>query len=75
MWILECFNYYVIVCTSVSSPTQDNVDSGVNSVGSDTASGPEFKQVKLHAQNQIILSQVLSEEREQVNELLPCLVE
>lgn len=47
-------------------PVHDNVDSLTSSNGSDTTSRAEFKEVKLHAQNQIILSQVLLEEREKV---------
>lgn len=46
--------------------TVEGVDSPTSSSGSDTTTKSEFKQVKLHAQNQIILSQVLAEEREQV---------
>lgn len=44
----------------------EGVDTPTSSSGSDSSSKAEFKQVKLHAQNQIILSQVLTEEREQV---------
>lgn len=48
----------------------DAPDSSTSSTGSDdSGQGAEFKQVKLHAQNQIILSKVLSEERDRVSQL------
>ena len=42
------------------------VSPASSSSGSDTASMTEFRQVKLHAQNQILLLKVLSDEKEQV---------
>lgn len=44
----------------------EGVDTPTSSSGSDSSSKAEFSQVKLHAQNQIIGSQVLTEERQQV---------
>ncbi len=41
-------------------------NSATESSGSDTPRRSEFSQVKLHAHNQIVLSQVLSDERDQV---------
>lgn len=60
---------HVYVCIDGRSATHehvDNIDSPTSSSGSDVGPRSEFSQVKLHAQNQIILSKVLSEEREQV---------
>lgn len=43
-------------------------ESPTSSSGSDVSSTrSEFRQVKLHAQNQIILARVLTEERDQVS--------
>lgn len=46
--------------------SSDSSNSGTGSAGSDSARKAEFNQVKLHAHNQIVLSQVLVDEREQV---------
>ena len=56
--------------TMYRSPSREPVDStdyNTGSSSSDSGEGAEFKQVRMHAQNQIILSKVLSEEREQVS--------
>ncbi len=42
------------------------VSPATSSSGSETASITEFKQVKLHAQNQILLLKILADEKEQV---------
>ncbi len=49
-----------------TSPTGSSGSGGTGSCGSDTPHKSEFSQVKLHAHNQIVLSQVLSDERERV---------
>ena len=67
----SCITFFTLllcICRS-SLPTPEHVQatgSCTSSSGSDTPSKSEFKQVKLHAQNQTALLRVLTEEKEQV---------
>ena len=72
-WSLCAFRSSLAEATDTGSAGTGSVGSadssnsgGTGSVGSDTPRKSEFNQVKLHAHNQIVLSQVLTDERDQV---------